>query len=55
MKLDTDRVVAVSAMFIGVCSLFITVYQTHLTRQAQSASVADLLRLFALADVPQSF
>jgi hypothetical protein len=43
MKLDSDRVVAVSAMFIGVCSLFLTVYQTHLTRQAQSASVLPYL------------
>ena len=45
MKLDTDRVVALSAMFVGVCSLFITVYQTHLTRQAQSASVLPYLAI----------
>jgi hypothetical protein len=45
MKLDTDRVVALSAMFVGVCSLFITIYQTHLTRQAQNASVLPYLAI----------
>jgi hypothetical protein len=32
-------------MFVGVCSLFITLYQTHLTRQAQSASVLPYLAI----------
>jgi hypothetical protein len=45
MKLDTDRAVGLSAMFVGVCSLFITLYQTHLTRQAQSASVLPYLAI----------
>lgn len=40
---DTDRVLSLSAIVVGVCSLFITLYQTHLTRQAQSASVLPYL------------
>jgi hypothetical protein len=40
---DADRVLSLSAMAVGVCSLFITLYQTHLTRQAQSASVLPYL------------
>ena len=30
-------------MAVGVCTVFITLYQTHLTRQAQSASVLPYL------------
>ena len=44
---DTDRIVALSAMAVGLCTLFITLYQTHLTRQAQSASVLPYL-VFAI-------
>ncbi len=40
---DADRVLSLSAMAVGVCSLFITLYQTHLTRQAQQASVLPYL------------
>jgi hypothetical protein len=40
---STDRVVSLSAMAVGVCSLFITLYQTYLTREAQSASVLPYL------------
>jgi hypothetical protein len=40
---DTDRIVGVTAIAIGVFSLFVTVYQTYLTRQAQSASVLPYL------------
>jgi hypothetical protein len=40
---DADRIVSLSAMAVGVCSLFITLYQTHLTRQAQGASVLPYL------------
>ncbi len=39
LKLDTDRVVSLSAMVVGVGSLFIILHQTHLMRQAQSAAV----------------
>ena len=40
---STDRIVSLSAMAVGVCSLFITLYQTWLTREAQSASVLPYL------------
>jgi hypothetical protein len=44
---DTDRIVALSAMAVGLCTLFITLYQTCLTRQAQGASVLPYL-VFAI-------
>lgn len=40
---STDRIVSLSAMAVGVCSLFLTLYQTYLTREAQSASVLPYL------------
>jgi len=40
---DADRALSLSAMAVGICTLFITLYQTHLTRQAQSASVLPYL------------
>jgi hypothetical protein len=40
---STDRIVSLSAMAVGVCSLFITLYQTYLLREAQSASVLPYL------------
>jgi hypothetical protein len=40
---NADRIVALTAIAIGVFSLFVTVYQTYLTRQAQSASVLPYL------------
>jgi hypothetical protein len=40
---DADRIVGLTAIAIGVFSLFVTVYQTYLTRQAQSASVLPYL------------
>jgi hypothetical protein len=39
----TDRIVSLSAMVVGVGSLFVIVYQTHLMRQAQSASALPYL------------
>ena len=38
MKFNTDRVVSLSAMAVGIGSLFIILYQTQLMRQAQHAS-----------------
>jgi hypothetical protein len=43
MKLNTDRVVSLSAMAVGIGSLFIILYQTHLMRQAQHASALPYL------------
>ena len=39
MKFDTDRIVSLSAMVVGGGSLIVVLYQTHLMRQAQRASV----------------
>lgn len=49
---DTDRIVALSAMAVGLCTLFITLYQTYLARQAQSASVLPYL-VFAVNSTNQ--
>ena len=43
--MSTDRIVSVSAMVVGVGSLFVIVYQTHLMRQAQSAAALPYLML----------
>ena len=45
MKLDTDRVVSISAMIAALGSLFIIVYQTHLMRQQQNAAALPYLML----------
>ena len=46
MKFNTDRIVSLSAMGVGIGSLFIIVYQTHLMRQAQHASGTAILVRF---------
>ena len=43
MKWDTDRIVAVSAMLVGLGSLFIVLYQTTLMREQSKASVLPYL------------
>ena len=43
MHIDTDRILSLSAMVIGVGSLVVIVYQTHLMRQSQHASVMPYL------------
>jgi hypothetical protein len=45
MKLNTDRIVSLSAMVVGIGSLFVILYQTHLTRQMQHASVLPYLMI----------
>jgi hypothetical protein len=45
MRINTDRVLAVSAMLVGLGSLFIIVYQTILLREQQSASALPYLML----------
>lgn len=42
-KVNADRLLSVSALVVGLGSLFVVVYQTHLTRQAQFASVRPYL------------
>jgi hypothetical protein len=43
VKFNTDRIVSLSAMVVGLGSLFTIVYQTYLTREAQHASVMPYL------------
>ena len=45
MKINTDRIVSLSAMAVGVGSLFIIVYQTQLMREAQHASALPYLAI----------
>jgi hypothetical protein len=45
MRLNTDRVVSLSAMIVGLGSLFIIVYQTALLREQQKASALPYLML----------
>jgi hypothetical protein len=51
----TDRIVSLSAMAVGVGSLFVIVYQTHLMRQAQSASVLPYLMIGVQANSEGSY
>jgi hypothetical protein len=51
----TDRVVSLSAMVVGVGSLFVIVYQTHLMRQAQSASALPYLMIGVQANTEGSY
>jgi len=44
-KLDTDRVVALSAMVVGVASLVVVVFQTRIMRQQQLASALPYLMI----------
>jgi hypothetical protein len=43
LHIDTDRILGLSAMIIGGGSLFVILYQTHLMRQSQHASVMPYL------------
>ena len=44
-KINTDRVVAVSAIVVSIATLFMIVYQTSLTRKQQQASVMPSLEI----------
>jgi hypothetical protein len=50
MKLDTDRIVSLSAMVVGVSSLFIILYQTQLMREQQHASVMPYLMIAVVSN-----
>jgi hypothetical protein len=50
LKFNTDRIVSLSAMVVGLGSLFTVLYQTHLTRQAQHASVLPYLSIALMAN-----
>jgi len=45
MKWDADRIVSISAMLVGVGSLFIVLYQTSLMREQAKASVLPYLMI----------
>ena len=45
MQINTDRVVSLSAMLIGLGSLFIIVYQTARLREQQTASALPYLMM----------
>ena len=45
MKVNTDRLLSLSAMVVGVGSLAVILYQTHLMRQSQHASVLPYLMI----------
>jgi hypothetical protein len=45
MKFNTDRIMSLSAMVVGIGSLSIIMYQTHLMRQAQHASALPYLMI----------
>ncbi len=45
MKVNTDRVLSLSAMVVGVGSLAVILYQTHLMRQSQHAAVLPYLMI----------
>jgi hypothetical protein len=44
-QIDTDRILSLTAMVIGVGSLCVILYQTHLMRQSQHASVMPYLMI----------
>jgi hypothetical protein len=50
IKINTDRLVGLTAMFVAVASLVALVYQTHLMRQAQYASVLPYLTFVVVSN-----
>jgi hypothetical protein len=55
MRVKTDRVVSVSAMVVGLGSLFIIVYQTMLLREQQKASALPYVMLGLQVNDEQSY
>lgn len=55
MKINTDRVVSLSAMLIGLGSLFIIVYQTQILREQQRASALPYLMIAMTANGEQTY
>ncbi len=44
-KLDSDKILSLSAMFISICTLVVFLYQTNLIRKQQYMSVYPHLLL----------
>ena len=55
MRFNTDRVMSLSAMLVGVGSLFIIVYQTMLLREQQKASALPYVMLGLQATDARSY
>ena len=55
MQLNTDRVVRLSAMLVGVGSLFIIVYQTALLREQQAASALPYVMVGVMANPDRTY
>ena len=55
MRLNTDRVVSLSAMLVGLGSLFIIVYQTALLREQQAASALPYLMIGVMANSDRTY
>src|SRR4249920_2629507 len=55
MAINTDRIVSLSAMVIGISSLLLTFYQTYLTREAQHASALPYLMIAINSDNDGAF
>ena len=55
MAWNTDRIMSVSALLVGVGSLFVVVYQTQLTREAQYASVRPYLYISLMSNDQGAF
>jgi hypothetical protein len=53
--LNTDRVVSLSAMLVGLGSLFIIVYQTALLREQQAASALPYLMVGIMANADRTY
>lgn len=55
MQLNTDRVVSLSAMLVGLGSLFIIVYQTALLREQQAASALPYVMVGVMANPDRTY
>jgi hypothetical protein len=55
MRINTDRLVSLIAMLIGLGSLFIIVYQTALLREQQQASALPYVMLGIRANAEQTY
>ena len=55
MKIDSDRIMSISAMIVGIGSLFIIIYQTQLIRESAHASVLPYLMIAMQANSERVF
>jgi hypothetical protein len=55
VKFDSDKAVGISAIVVGVCSLFIVIYQTMLTRETAHASVLPYLMIAVQSNNERAF